>query len=255
MVTRRQVLAGGAVAGAALLIPAAFRVSTAGASPVPGGTLDPTFDPEVHNAAVHPAGDAGQSQHIQCCRRLLDRGPTDLAADPAVREPGHDRVRLRWQQLLASTTRPTRSRRAPLGRSGSPGPTNWWTRHGNFLPHLLPVDPTLHWANPPGGTSGRDSRPTFTSTPRPYRGPVPLVTHLHGAHTSRRATVTPRRGTCPAPATSRPGTRRRARFYDQFKSEAQSRFGVELGAGNGDLPVHQRPAGHHRSGTTATNSA
>ena len=26
--------------------------------------------------------------------------------------------------------------------------------NGNFLPHLLPVDPTLHWANPPGGGSG-----------------------------------------------------------------------------------------------------
>ncbi len=26
--------------------------------------------------------------------------------------------------------------------------------HGNYLPHLLPVDPTLHWANPPGGTDG-----------------------------------------------------------------------------------------------------
>ena len=25
---------------------------------------------------------------------------------------------------------------------------------GNYLPHLLPVDPTLHWANPPGGTEG-----------------------------------------------------------------------------------------------------
>ena len=24
--------------------------------------------------------------------------------------------------------------------------------NGNYLPHLLPVDPTLHWANPPGGT-------------------------------------------------------------------------------------------------------
>ena len=24
---------------------------------------------------------------------------------------------------------------------------------GNFLPHLLPVDPTLHWANPPGGAA------------------------------------------------------------------------------------------------------
>jgi hypothetical protein len=37
--------------------------------------------------------------------------------------------------------------------------------NGDFLPHLLPVDPTLHWANPPGGTAGRDMRPTFASTP------------------------------------------------------------------------------------------
>src|SRR5262245_41793371 len=36
---------------------------------------------------------------------------------------------------------------------------------GNFLPHLLPVDATLHWANPAGGTKGRDTHPTFTSTP------------------------------------------------------------------------------------------
>jgi FtsP/CotA-like multicopper oxidase with cupredoxin domain len=52
---------------------------------------------------------------------------------------------------------------------------------GNFLPHLLPVDPTLHWANPPGGNAGRDERPTFSSTPGPYTGPVPIVTHLHGS--------------------------------------------------------------------------
>ncbi|HET9457365.1 MAG TPA: multicopper oxidase [Candidatus Limnocylindrales bacterium] len=51
----------------------------------------------------------------------------------------------------------------------------------DFLPHLLPVDPTLHWANPPGGASGRDSRPTFNGTPGPYAGPVPIVTHVHGA--------------------------------------------------------------------------
>jgi FtsP/CotA-like multicopper oxidase with cupredoxin domain len=53
--------------------------------------------------------------------------------------------------------------------------------NGNYRPHLLPVDPTLHWANPPGGTDGRDMRPTFTETPGPYTGPVPIVTHLHGA--------------------------------------------------------------------------
>jgi FtsP/CotA-like multicopper oxidase with cupredoxin domain len=50
-----------------------------------------------------------------------------------------------------------------------------------FLPHLLPVDPTLHWANPPGGVSGRDMRPTFNSTPGAYTGPVPIVTHVHGS--------------------------------------------------------------------------
>ena len=53
---------------------------------------------------------------------------------------------------------------------------------GGFLPHLLPVDPTLHWANPPGGVDGRDMRPTFTSTPGPYTGPVPIITHVHGNH-------------------------------------------------------------------------
>ena len=48
---------------------------------------------------------------------------------------------------------------------------------GRYLPHLLPVDPTLHWANPPGP---RDVRPTFARTPGPYTGPVPTVTHVHG---------------------------------------------------------------------------
>jgi FtsP/CotA-like multicopper oxidase with cupredoxin domain len=45
-----------------------------------------------------------------------------------------------------------------------------------FLPHLLPVDQTLHWANPlgPADTKGTDTNP--------YLGPVPIVTHVHGAH-------------------------------------------------------------------------
>ena len=45
-----------------------------------------------------------------------------------------------------------------------------------YLPHLLPVDQTLHWANPPGPPDTRGSDPA------PYTGPVPLVTHVHGTH-------------------------------------------------------------------------
>jgi spore coat protein A len=45
-----------------------------------------------------------------------------------------------------------------------------------YLPHLLPVDQTLHWANPPGPPDSRGTDPT------PYVGPVPIVTHVHGAH-------------------------------------------------------------------------
>ena len=55
--------------------------------------------------------------------------------------------------------------------------------NGNCRPHLLPVDQTLHWANPL-----MDCRHGFPRTdcagsnPEPYTGPVPIVTHVHGAH-------------------------------------------------------------------------
>jgi spore coat protein A len=45
-----------------------------------------------------------------------------------------------------------------------------------FLPHIVPVDQTLHWANP-GGVPG-----SHGLNPEPYVGPIPIVTHLHGAH-------------------------------------------------------------------------
>ncbi len=55
---------------------------------------------------------------------------------------------------------------------------------GNFLPHLLPVDQTLHWANPPGGPGGTDMN---TTDPTLYLGPVPMVVHVHGAHTGQES--------------------------------------------------------------------
>jgi hypothetical protein len=56
--------------------------------------------------------------------------------------------------------------------------------NGNFLPHLLPIDQTLHWANPPatGCRDGSNRTDCGTNDPTFYTGPVPIVTHVHGSH-------------------------------------------------------------------------
>jgi FtsP/CotA-like multicopper oxidase with cupredoxin domain len=99
--------------------------------------------------------------------------------------------------------------------------------NGDFLPHLLPVDQTLHWANPPGGTEGRDTRPTFASTPGPYTGPVPIVTHVHGADGVAddsdgyaEAWYLPAAGNIPADYAT-VGT-----WFDFFKAKAGNNYGV-----------------------------
>jgi len=57
---------------------------------------------------------------------------------------------------------------------------------GNFLPHLLTgtVDQTLHWANPTntGCIDPSLTKDCATRNPNAYTGPVPIVTHVHGAH-------------------------------------------------------------------------
>ena len=69
----------------------------------------------------------------------------------------------------------------------------------NYLSHLLPIDRTLHWATPEqypceaddySGPKFKDCRPDpgqlddvqLASLSQPYEGPVPIVTHVHGAH-------------------------------------------------------------------------
>jgi spore coat protein A len=104
--------------------------------------------------------------------------------------------------------------------------------HGSHLPHLLPVDPTLHWANPPGGLDGRDSRPTFDTTPGAYDGPVPIVTHVHGAvgvgdesDGYAEAWYLPAAGDIP------PGYATEGTWYDFFEGKAAAGFGAEWGPG------------------------
>lgn len=105
---------------------------------------------------------------------------------------------------------------------------------GGYLPHLLPVDPTLHWANPSGGSAGRDTRPDFTGQPTPgrYTGPVPIVTHVHGAvgvaddsDGYAEAWYLPAANNIPADYATE-GT-----WYDFFAGKAADAYGVTWGRG------------------------
>lgn len=103
---------------------------------------------------------------------------------------------------------------------------------GNYLPHLLPVDPTLHWANPPGGSTGRDTRPMFKETPGRYTGPVPIVTHVHGAlgvgdesDGYAEAWYLPAAKNIPA------GYAAAGTWYDFFAGKAKTSYGAAWGPG------------------------
>jgi FtsP/CotA-like multicopper oxidase with cupredoxin domain len=151
------------------------------AAPLPGGTLDPTtIDKYVEPLVIPPAMpmegtlEGGTIDYYEIAVRQFDQqvlpeglpettvwsyGPADndaLFHFPAFTiEADVDRpVRVKWINDLVDEA-------------------------GNYLPHLLPVDQTLHWANPPGGPMGRDME---GDDPDPYDGPVPIITHVHGAH-------------------------------------------------------------------------
>ncbi len=103
---------------------------------------------------------------------------------------------------------------------------------GNYLPHLLPVDPTLHWANPPGGTIGRDTRPTFAETPPSYTGPVPMISHVHGAvGVGDESDGYPEAWYLPIANNIPEGYAAEGTWYDYFKGKAAQKFGAAWGPG------------------------
>jgi len=186
MLTRRQLLKAGVLAGVAGALPERWLwTPRAAAAP---GIFDPTTIPKYQTRLVIPPAMPRTSE-------IAEDGQAIRYYELAVRQFR--------QQILPSGLPATTV--WSYGSVGHPATLNYpaftveaevdvpvrvkWINglvdeRGNYLPHLLPVDPTLHWANPPGGSQGRDSRPAFGATPGPYTGPVPIVTHLHGGHSS-----------------------------------------------------------------------
>lgn len=191
-ISRRAFIAwvGGAGAGFYLFARLPGMSAPAALAQVPGGTLDPTTVPKFQMPLLVPpvmpkAGtidrrgstiDYYEISMKQFAQQILP------ASMPATTVWGYGAVKSASPGGLLLHNAPSLTIEAQVNR---PVRVKWINdlkdADGRFLPHLLPVDPTLHWANPPGGVTGRDTRPTFTSTPGPYLGPVPIVTHVHGA--------------------------------------------------------------------------
>jgi spore coat protein A len=197
MLTRRQFLATSAVAGTTLVLYHYVGGVRTVLAQLPGGTQDPLSIPKFQTPLLippvmptagtkrMPGGKNADYYEIsvkQFTQQILPAGY------PATTVWGYGAIASSSKRGLLLHNAPSLTIEAKWKR---PVIVKWINdlkeSSGAYLPHLLPVDPTLHWANPPQGsdpaygTGARDTRPTFTETPGRYTGPVPMVTHVHGA--------------------------------------------------------------------------
>lgn len=166
MTTRRTILQAGVIAQAGVLAPLALRSNSAKAIAPIAPPLDPLSQPQfVNPLPIPPVIDATRGAVLDL--RVTQFRTSLGIVDPVTRAPLQSTV---WG-YNGCVPGPT-----IVARSGVPTYVQWSNglvdALGTPLQHLLPVDPTMHWADPlrSGSVAGR------------YTGPVPLVTHLHGAN-------------------------------------------------------------------------
>jgi spore coat protein A, manganese oxidase len=222
MTTRRRFLKLAANGGAAVYFSPKLGFWTRVAAQIPGGTLPPEVIPKFVTPLVIPPA--------------MPRAASTPTVD-------YYRVAVRQfrQQILPAPHRPTTvwgyGSATDAGTFHSPAFTieatvnrhvevTWMNQlmdgSGNYLPHLLPVDQTVHWANPPGGIAGRDMH---GDDPRPYRGPVPIVTHLHGGHTTDESDGYPEAWYLPAANNIPAGFATTGTWYNFFRAKFGARWG------------------------------
>jgi FtsP/CotA-like multicopper oxidase with cupredoxin domain len=222
---------------------------------IPGGTLLPGDVPKYQTPLLIPpvmpkAGTARQNGRVidyyeismqQLSQQILPPGL------PATTVWGYGALKAANKKGLLLHNAPSLTIEADVNR---PVRIKWVNElvdsNGDYLPHLLPVDQTLHWANPVGGEAGRDTRPVFNSTPDPYNGPVPMVPHLHGAvgvgdesDGYAEAWFLPVANNIPA------GYATEGTWYNYFKNKALNSYGAAWGPG---FATFQYP-NHNRAST------
>src|SRR5215207_4973490 len=229
--TRRRLLQFGAAAGASVVLPLRFLEGTRAAAQA-AGILDPTKIDKYVAPLVVPPGMPRSGRLPRKGKRDVDFYAIGVRQfRQQVLPPGMPGTTV-WS--YGSVNHPSSFNYPAFtiqAKHNTPVRVKWinglMDGSRNYLPHLLPVDPTLHWANPPGGGAGRDSEPRFTGTPGPYTGPVPIVTHLHGGESRQESDGYPEAWYLPAAANIPAGYASVGSQYREFKSIFKQRFGVE----------------------------
>ena len=172
---------------------------------IPGGTLDPAAVPKFQTPLLVPPVMPKAATIVQRGGKNVDYYEISMKQITQQILPGELPATTVWAYGAVSSenNKGLLLHNAPSltieAKWNTPVRVKWINdlkdENGNFRRHLLPVDPTLHWANPPGGLLERDMRPDFTGKTyvplasfndpltqyTQYTGPVPMVTHVHGA--------------------------------------------------------------------------
>jgi FtsP/CotA-like multicopper oxidase with cupredoxin domain len=205
-----------ALVGATIVSVATLGVTAALAQPVPGGTLDPTIIPKYVQPLVIPPvmSSAGPNDYDIAVRefqqQILPGGHWNAVSPACIADATLCTLPATtvWSYGPAADPLPDSSGLAggAVGLAPAlnsqfnypaftvenevdvPTTVDWINdlkdpATGRFLPHLLPIDQTLHWANPNADCiAGAPRTDCRGDSGQPYNGPVPIIVHVHGAH-------------------------------------------------------------------------
>jgi len=176
------------LAGVFICTPLVAGIQTASAQAVPGGTLDPLTIPKYVTPLVIPPvlhDDAGEPMSVEVALRQINQQvlPAGFPATPlwAYGNPANPAT-FNNPGFTIEVTKDVATTVTWINDLVNPD--------GTYLPHIIQdangvpiVDHTLHWANP--AMTCLDGLPRTDcngDTDQPYTGPIPMVTHVHGAH-------------------------------------------------------------------------
>jgi bilirubin oxidase len=221
----------------ALIVAVVFMATGAAFAQVPGGTLDPTTVPKYVDSLPVPKvmpkeATFGNIDYYEIAARQFKQQilPSSL---PKTTVWGYGAA-----DDASTFSYPARTIEAKVNK---PVRVKWINdlkdpKTKDFLKHLLPIDQTLHWANPPMDCFDGSTMPDCRGqSQEPYTGPVPIITHLHGAHVQPDSDGYPEAWYLPAADNIPHGYAKQGSNFDQIPG-----FPVTPGAAIFQYPNTQR---------------